>query len=184
MSDLETRSSDVLRPMIAGEDKTLTGRQQETITKWVLKTGMVLDSMYREITFYEHNERLSFRETQIPPGYVTFWLGHYSGSDFGSFTRHGILRTERSSNPYRSFVLTMSFGRLVLQACNTKIASSAPEEVFDYFVPGEWNTVELIPPFTDEVRWPPSGSSFDDSEKTLLKFSERFGGSTDVYISP
>lgn len=183
MSDLERASADVLRPMIVGEDKTLTGKQQETITKWILKTGMVLDSMYREVTFYEHNDRLSFRETQIPPGYVTFWLGHYSGSDYGSFTRHGILRTERSSNPYRSFVLTMSFGRLVLQACNNKIASSTPEEVFD-LVPGEWNTVELIPPFIDEVRWPPPGPSFEDSEKTLLKFSERFGDSAGVYISP
>ena len=71
----------------------------------------------------------------------------------------------------------MSFGRLVLQLCNTKLAASA----FAVNLPiakGEWNTVELISPFTDPIQWPPPGHSFDDLEKKLLTFSERFGGYT------
>lgn len=143
----------------------------------MLKTAMVLDSMSSEATFYETTERFQFRHTFIPPGYLTFHLGFYSGSYWSGFTQHRILRQDKFIPRYRSYVLTMSFGRLVLQLCNTKMATS----VFAVNLPiakGEWSTVEMIPPFTDPIRWPPPGPSFDDFEKKLQTFSERFGGHT------
>jgi hypothetical protein len=178
MSDLESEAASIIRPMVNGEEQTLTGKQQATITIWMIKTAMVLDSMSSETTFYEGSERFHFRNTFLPPGYLSFWLGHYSGSYWSGFTNHRILRNEQCIPQIRSFVLTMSFGPLVLQVCNTKLATSAIAMEFPFVKKREWSTVELVYPFLNSVQWPPPGLSFNDSQRTLLAFSERFGGYT------
>jgi hypothetical protein len=175
MSDLEKSVEPILRPMINGEEQTLTGEQQHIIAVWMLKGGMVLDSMSSQATFYEEAERFHFRTTLYPPGFLAFWLGLYSGSYWSGFTNHRIIRNEQSLPQYRSFVLTMVFGRLVLQLANTKVATSA-SAVNPPFRDGNWSTVELVPPFRHSIQWPPPGPSFDDCERKLLTFSERFGG--------
>jgi hypothetical protein len=41
---------------------------------------------------------------------------------------------------------------------------------------GEWSIVELIPHLNHSVGWPPSGPTFNDSERGLEAFSVRFVG--------
>lgn len=72
MSDLEKDVAPILRPMISGKEQTLTGKQQAIITIWLLKTAMVLDSTSPESNFYEKSERFHFRNTFLPPGYLSF----------------------------------------------------------------------------------------------------------------
>lgn len=175
MSDLEKDVAPILRPMISGKEQTLEGKQQATIAIWLLKTAMVLDSMSSESDFYERSERFHFRKTFVPPGYLSFYLGLYSGSHWSGFTQYRILRDDQFPPQFRSYILTMSFGPLVLQVCNTK--SLTPASAVEYRnVKGVWSTVELVYPFLNPIQWPPLGPSFDDSEKKLLAFSERFGG--------
>ena len=177
MSDMEQTVGPTLRPMINGEETTLTKEQQHTIAVWMIKNAMVLDSMSpKENTFYEEQERFHFRKTLLPPGYLTFWLGHYSGSHWSGFTNHRILWSEGTVPQYRIYILTMAFGRLVIQLANTKRMPLA--DTFAVKLPikrGNWSIVEFGP-HLDSIRWPPPGPSFDDSERKLQKFSERFGG--------
>jgi len=173
MSDLEKDASSILRPMIYRDGQTLTGKQQETIALWIVKTAMVLDSISAEVSFYEMSERTHFYKSFFPPGTVNFYLGFCSGTYWSGFTEFRILLDPQRPPRSRSYILTMSFGGLVLQFCNTK----AMAEVVEYRnVKGEWSTVELVPPFPDPIRWPPADPAFDDSEKTILAFAERFGG--------
>ena len=87
MSDMEQAVEPILRPMIMGEATALNTTQQDIVTKWLIKTGMVLDSMSSEATFYEESERFQFRETHLSLGYLALWLGRYSGSHWSGFTR-------------------------------------------------------------------------------------------------
>ena len=145
---------------------------------WLIKAAMVLDNISSETTFYEQSERSHFRETLLPPGYLALWLGNYSGSYWSGFTNHRILTNEQSVPPYKSYVLTMAFGRLVLQLCNNKLASSTETLAEEFPVRnGAWSIVEFGPHLSHSIQWPPLGSTFDDSERKLKTFSERFGGS-------
>lgn len=177
MSDMEQTTKPILCPMIKGEETTLTTIQQTRIAIWMLKVAIVLDSMSFEARFYEESERFHFRATFLPPGFLTFWLGYYSGSHWSGFTNHRILTNEKSVPPYKSYVLTMAFGRLVLQLCNSKLATFTNAVARKFPVRnGDWSIVEFSPHLNRSILWPPFGPSFDDSERKLETFSERFGG--------
>ncbi len=175
MSDLEKDVAPILRPMITGREQTLTGKQQALITIWLLKTAMVLDSTSSESKFYEQSERFHFRNTFVPPGFLSFFLGFYSGTHWSGFTQFRILRDNQIPPQFRSYIVTMSFGNLVLQVCNMKCLTPSSAVEFRN-VKGNWSTVQLVYPFLNSIQWPPSGPSFDDTERKLLAFSERFGG--------
>ena len=178
MSNLEKTAQHILCPMINGEEATLTKKQQHTMALWTIKTGMVLDSMpaAKENIFYEEQDRFHFCKTLLPPGYLTFWLGHYSGTHWSVFTNQRILSTEGCVPQYRSYILTMAFGRLVIQLANTKLTPITDNFAVELPIKkGEWGIIEFGPPF-HSLQWPPSGPSFDDSERQLQAFSERFGG--------
>lgn len=175
MSDLEKTSERILRPMINGEETILTGPQQGIIAVWMIKCAMVLDSMYPGVKFYEESERFHFRKTFRPPGVLRFFLGHYSGRDCSGFTDHRILDNGQSVPYGQSYILTMAFGRLVLQLCNTKFTQLANVVGVEHrIIPGSWSTIDMAYPFPGSLKWPPSGPSFNDSERRLDAFSERF----------
>ena len=177
MSDLEMTAEPILSPMIKGEETNLTRGQQVIIALWMIKVAMVLDSMNSHINFFEESERFHFRKTSLPPGYLSFWLGYYSGSYWSAFTSHRILTNDQSIPPYKSYVLTMSFGRLVLQLCNNKFATFRGSVAEKFEVRnGSWSIIELNPHLEHSIRWPPNDPTFNDSEQTLDTFSERFGG--------
>lgn len=178
MSDLEKDAKPLLSPMINGEEITLTRQQQGIIAIWMIKTAMVLDSMSpKKHMFYEQKERSHFRETFLPPGFLTFWLGHYSGSRWSGFTSHRILLNERSVPQSRSNIVTMGFGRLVLQFANTKLSPMTDNLAVKLPIRnGKYSVIEFGPHLSHSIRWPPPGTSFDDSECDLQTFSIRFGG--------
>ncbi|MGO8906860.1 MAG: hypothetical protein ACLQMH_14755 [Solirubrobacteraceae bacterium] len=88
MSDLETRSAPVLKPMLRGERRGLSVSQQATLATWATKTAMVVEQEYPP------SERVwptplykELMDRKLPPPEVGVQLARYEGT--GDFLQVG-----------------------------------------------------------------------------------------------
>lgn len=176
MSDLEERAERVLTPLIDGRKTILTVEQQITVAAWMIKCAMVFDGMEGDEAFYDKSDRFHFRKTLEPSDYTNFWLGYYDGPTLKLFTRHGTKSSPQSRTPFKAYIFTVAFGRLVIQMLDFKFVNFQDWEGFRIQTIGQWSsrTVDLLSQESGPIEWPPS-VSFDDSHHTFDKFSDRFG---------
>jgi hypothetical protein len=176
MSDLEQRAEPVLTPLIDGRKTTLTVEQQVIITTWMIKCAMVFDGMEGDDAFYDKSDRFHFRKTLEPSDYTNIWLGFYGGPNLQLFTRHGTKSSPKSPTPFQAYIVTVAFGRLVMQLLDFKFTQFQDWEGFRIQTIGNWGsrTLDLFSQGSRPVEWPPS-VSFDDSHHTFDQFSDRFG---------
>ena len=179
LSQLEGKAKLILVPMINGTASTLTLEQQGTLAIWMIKCGLVFDTMENgEGIFYNKSDRIYFSQHLLPLERTDVWAGYYAGPDLRAFTRYGTIARSQSRPPYNLYIMTMAFGRLVLQLINIKFLTPQDGEGFRLPVRSqEWNL------FVNEImsrkspgpiNWPPS-VSFDDTNYTFDEFSDRFG---------
>jgi hypothetical protein len=179
MSTLEVKAKPILIPMINGTATTLTLEQQATIAILINKCGLIFDTMENgEGTFYNKSDRTHFSQHLLLLEHTKVWVGYYSGPNLRGFTRHGTIARPDSRPPYNLYIMTMAFGRLVLQLINTKFVTSKAREgirlpvqsqVWDLFIDEILSRQSPGP-----VSWPLS-VSFDDTNYTFDEFSNRFG---------
>lgn len=80
MSDLETRASPILKPMLKGQRQGLTVEHQVLLAQWAAKTAMTLDQTFspRE-RVYALATCKELMERRFPPVGTGVQLGHYKG---------------------------------------------------------------------------------------------------------
>jgi hypothetical protein len=176
MSDLEKAAESVIAPLIDGRPTELTLEHQVTIAAWVLKCAMVFDSMDGDESFYDESDRFHFRATLAPSAYTRFWIGRYSGEFLRLFTRHGTKSSPQSATPFTANILTMAFGRLVIQMLDIKLPQDLDGPSFEIKTNRQWSTrtIDIVSHPYSAIQWPPS-ISFDDFGHTFDEFSDRFG---------
>lgn len=181
MSDLEKLTEPILTRLIDGRQTILTVDQQIIIARWMIKCAMVFDGMVKldgvkTGTFYDKSDRFQFRDTLEPSAWTYIWLGHYAGPNLQLFTRSGTKSNRKSSLPFEHYIITMAFGRLVLQLLDFKFFDDQDREGVRIRPNGQWSlhTIELLSNGPRPLEWPPR-LSFDDSHYTFDKFSDRFG---------
>jgi len=67
MSQLEQEVIPVLRPLLFDLSLPLSSEQQQLLAIWAMKTGMVLDSIYRHARFYLRDECKNLRDNRVLP---------------------------------------------------------------------------------------------------------------------
>ena len=177
MSQLEESVIPILTPMIQGTVTILTFEQQVAITIWMIKCGLIFDTIQNgEGVFYNKADRIHFRQHLLPLEFTDVWVGYYSGPSLRAFTRFGTIARTESMPPYNLYIITMAFGRLVLQLTNTKFFTSQNRERFRLPIRDRvWELfIDEIMQTPEPINWPP-GVSFDDANYTFDEFSDRFG---------
>ncbi len=179
MSDLESEARPILTALINGVATVLTIEQQLIISSWIVKCALVFDGMDGGMSFYSFEERYQFRQNRYPFERATVWLGYYSGLDLRAYTTHGTIKYETPSPPRIIFVITMAFGRLVLQLLDIKFLAPHKDEIERLRITvtdRQWAdaTIEIMSEPPKVVSWPPS-LCFNDSDRTFDHISNRFG---------
>jgi hypothetical protein len=90
MSDLETRASPLLTPMIPGEGRSLSIEEQAFIAVWGIKTDMTWQTSPTEFRATPLRDYKHLRLHRTPPPHTRVRLGRYAGSRFLAFADHNL----------------------------------------------------------------------------------------------
>jgi hypothetical protein len=154
MSDLETKASTLLSPMIEGEDYLLSTDDQVFMAEWTMKTVMMWQTINPEAQVIPPSDYNDFCESQKPPPLTKILLGHYSGTkfSFAGYTQEHLFRGEviepTPPDGYRSILVVGCLVFEVIGSCDDEFfAPKFPELV------GE--TLLQIWPSPQSTSWPP-----------------------------
>jgi hypothetical protein len=177
MSDLETKTSPILTPMIAGKRVGFSVEQQLLLSRWIVKTAMTwgLRIPERDRAFPPESYRWTTKHATPPPD-VTIRLSRYRGdtADFIDMKHEGLFagippepegldRVE--ADGYRVPIL---IGHLVIEVTISRKLNSLPRPVG----PNAGRLDELfvtIWPSVNTVVWPPRVAM---SDATLASFMQ------------
>jgi hypothetical protein len=88
MSDLESKCAPLLKPMLKGEQRGLSLKQQTLLAQWATKTAMTLDqTVPLEMRGFSPDEGKQLMDRELPPPGTGVQLARYAGTgiflDFG-----------------------------------------------------------------------------------------------------
>ena len=88
MSDLESKCAPLLKPMLKGEQRGLSLKQQTLLAQWATKTAMTLDqTVPLEMRVFSPDEGKQLMDRELPPPGTGVQLARYDGTgiflDFG-----------------------------------------------------------------------------------------------------
>ena len=170
MSDLETRASPMLKPMLKGDTQGLSVEQQVTVSQWATKTAMTLDQTVPPgQRVFSAGECKLLMERKLPPPGAGVQLGRYVGGgiflDFGhnELYRRAIPTGPRR-NPPDGHRTAIRIDQLVVEVNMTSDAHLdlriAQTDVRDLLLP--------IWPSTQPVAWPPKIAMSDATWKSFV----------------
>jgi hypothetical protein len=90
MSDLETRASKLLTPMILGEGRSLNVEEQAFVSVWGIKTDMTWQTAPTGFRATPLRDYRHVRIHRTPPAHTQVRLGRYVGSAFLSYADHNV----------------------------------------------------------------------------------------------
>lgn len=121
MSDLETRASPLLTPMIIGQARSLTVEEQAFIAVWAIKTDMTWQTAETSFRATPLHDYLHLRTHRMPPPHARVRLGRYLGTAFLAFADHNLAhlgpdggRVELDSDPEGHWAI-LRIGQLVFE---------------------------------------------------------------------
>jgi len=159
MSSLESEIRPYLGTMLHGVALTLAKPQQEAISRWLLKTAMVLEgaSLHGRSHFYRQADRDELRlDSTIPRGSLA-WLGQFAGTGphiSGEDIRFTIGKDTRVAD---GCVTTFVVGKVVGQILTVRFAPDNREPIRIHSRNGPWNrSLIQIWPTRLSVQWPPA----------------------------
>jgi hypothetical protein len=169
MSDLETKASPILKPMIEGRLQGLSIEQQVLLSQWATKTAFMLDQSFRPSERAVPVSACRYlKRYELPPPGTVVQLGHYE--DAGDFiaTAHNRLYARKVANrkdpgPADAFRAAMRIHRLVI---GITVIDRAP---ITLRATGDYPMLTTIWPSAELASWPP-GLAFDD--RTWAGFME------------
>jgi hypothetical protein len=177
MSKLEQDTIPVLRPLLRDLSYPLSSEEQILLASWAMKTGMVLDSIYKHERFYQRNECQNVRENRAIPNGTIIWIGRY----FGNGKHAGLSDFSSDPSPHpkvgNGCVLTFIFGHVVFQILSARVGSDYKERWFKVASrPGRWDELltQIWPNNNRQFIWPPPLSFTLYSEFSIRSLINRF----------
>jgi hypothetical protein len=168
LSVLETDVSPVLRPMVRGEERTLSPDEQRLLATWAVKTAFMLD-LHTGIPVIPTGFYYDLRRRRSPLSSNVVWVGAYSGSRWAAWVSHtGLYLGITPDKPPNAFVTTFTAFRVVFQ-------------VFGHFTKGGASLNDsralagalapIWPPTDRAVDWPLQRLAFNDTSLVRLASS-------------
>lgn len=159
LSVIENDTKPLLAPMIRGEERTLGRDEQERLATWGLKTAMMLDlasgSPVIPTGYFQ-----ALRQQREPFDSTFIWLGAYSGSNRAIWAQHSGLHMDvDDTEPANGFVTTFTAFRVIFQVVGHFTRGGA--EFSDNRIYKD-ALVQVWPPRSQSVEWPPNRLAFND----------------------
>lgn len=158
MSKLEQDTIPIFKPLLVNLSVPLSSEQQSLLASWVMKTGVVLDSIHRHNRFYQKDECENLRETRTIPTGTVIWIGRF----FGNGLHAGLSDFSLESPPHvkvgTGCVITFVLGRVVFQILSARARADHKEQQFNVgFRPGRWDELltKIWPNTGSQITWPP-----------------------------
>lgn len=161
MSDLENETKPILSPMVADLALHLTEHDQNVLTRWTVKTAMMLDASSRRKGESCHAQALRerLRTHKEVPRLTAIWLGRFFRHELYSRAGRGWFTVNEIPKAAHGCVTTFIFGYLVIQSMTIHAGAEYTEENFPRIRAafGPWDrTLVQIWPNTGIVNWPPA----------------------------
>jgi hypothetical protein len=171
MNDLENAARPWLEPMIRGKSEEMSQEAQETVSRWTIKTSIMLQYAHSPPSPVSPERLQSIFNTIVPPSDTWVWLSAYSGRRWIVRFSHRTIgwgSAETFSEDTTSEHVTVCVGHLVFQTFvrprGWDIALEAAPAM-PLFTLRIWPSTPLI------RTWPPTGSLDEDG---LRAFHDRF----------
>jgi hypothetical protein len=160
MSTLEGEVRPYLGTMLHGITLTLTARQQETISRWLLKIATVLEgaSLRGRSHFYQqtHREELRLNST-IPLGTIA-WIGQFAGTGLHVSGEDIWFTIGKDTRAADGCVTTFVVGKVIGQVLTVRFTPEYNRQpIRIHGREGPWNqSLIQIWPTRLSVQWPPA----------------------------
>jgi hypothetical protein len=177
MSQLEQDTIPILKPLLLDLSIPLSLEEQLVLAAWVMKTGMVLDSIYKHDHFYQRDRCKNLRETRAIPDQTLIWIGRF----FGNGKHAGLTDFSLDSPPdfkvANGCVLSFVLGRVVFQILSIKPRVDYKERRFTAVTrSGRWDELlsQIWPSLGHQLTWPPIRSFTLYSRFSVRSLINRF----------
>jgi hypothetical protein len=171
MSDLETKASFLLKPMLKGERQGLSIEQQALLAQWATKTSMTLDQTSApEQRLFSTDQCKRLMDNELPPPGTGVQLSRYAGEGvFLDFGHNDLYRTAiadiSNPGPPDGFRTAIRIDKLVLEV---NVTSDSNLDLR----PAGRNVRDLIMPIWPSVAptsWPPPIAMSDATWKSFIE---------------
>jgi hypothetical protein len=188
MSDLEAANIPVIGSLLNDIAITLDREQQTSVSQWVIKTAMMLDSTRPKSggpRFYQKNQCIQMRENLKIPAKTRIWIGRIETKHLlGLGTDFRTLRPDTLEPHINSTIATLVAGHFVAQAitqrtypkfANTEMPELQPKE-------SDWDSflIRIWPVGRDWIMWPPKTSFTNGGPSGIAYLLDRWRVGTEV----
>jgi hypothetical protein len=177
MSKLEEDTIPVLRPLLVDLSVRLSPDDQILLASWVMKTGVVLDSIYKHSHFYQKEECEILRKNRTIPTGTVVWIGRYFGNALHAGLSDFVLDSPPHLKIANGCVITFVLGRVVFQILSARPKPEYKELRVDVgYRPGKWDRLltKIWPNADTQIVWPPPLSFTLHSEFSIRNLVHRF----------
>jgi len=169
MADLEKEASQLLQPLIVGQETTLNQVDQLLVAQWAVKTAMVGETiMYRQAKFSQ-DDRSLVREQGHPPLRARVSIAAYSMEQpvATRYTR-GLGGVRRDGTPFMDlYVHTIQVAHLILSIRGTTTLPASDNRSLENVAEPRYYEIPVFPP-VETCRWPPR---FVMDEQTFMEYT-------------
>jgi hypothetical protein len=177
---LEEQVMRFVLPMTMFQQRTLSLRRQRLLATWATMKFIVGEfgaSPPREPHFME-SERRFLRRTLRPPGDVTVWLSAYLGPSTARYVDRPVnwkvVQTGQDTDAFGGLITMDRF--LVTLFAHRLGPLVGPGQHFEIEVPFADAIVQVWPPISQQVAWPPGRGWDDDSIRLWSEWIEHAVG--------
>ena len=179
MSDLENASAPILKPLVRGEETTLTSAEQHQVATWAVKTMLML----RLVSWDGDSQELApdtyswLRRFGTPPPAEQVWLASYAGEGQWPMTFHyyaaGVAPLgETRPTALNAHCSAFAIGHLALGLAGSRLREAPP--AVPSLPPDTWRP--MWPAYGETIAFPPPSILAGDDEMRSLAEPSRWGG--------
>jgi hypothetical protein len=182
MSKLEEKNIPLMGCMFEDISAPLYEEHQKSVSAWIVKTAMVMDSVKgrgETKRFYQRADCVNMRLRQTIPLRTNVWIGHYSLSGLGAFgTDLQIISPVDNSQLALGMAVTIVVGHIALQVLSTRIDEGHTEEEVSRLQvkSGDWDNMltQIWPVQRVSVMWPPRVSFAHSGLRSIATLMARW----------
>jgi hypothetical protein len=108
MAKLEEAAKPILLPLILGQARVLNETESEILTRWALKTAMVLEFTHPKGLAIPPTDRRRLRQGHLPE-HAQVWIALYDGTN-NTFYYHDHHRSRHADGSVTSLAYAVTFG--------------------------------------------------------------------------
>jgi hypothetical protein len=177
MSQLETKTIPILRPLLTDFSLPLEVNDQIVLATWAAKVALVFDSIYQHTHFYTKNECVAFNLTGAIPVRTKIWIGRYFGNAQSANLSDFTLNHESDLKVANGCVTTIIAGHVVFQILSMKFRPDYEKRSLRGVIasaPWERLLTQIWPNGNTKITWPPPLSFTLYGQFTVKSLFNRF----------